>query len=318
MFEDQIGERLEGAQTFMLTNVLLYLLTPFRFFAPWIVLLVMAVLTQRDFLFQYMRRRKPLVWFVLGWFLVNVILFSLGNLMRSRYLLPTYPLLAVWLADMLMQSLQSSSCSRAATRIVRGLMLTAMGLGLVVAAIGWRLDPQILLGSVLFAGVTGLLYIAAFRRPVLPVLGGLESHQSSLRLRHWNNSSSQQSSRRRQGLSLIDCLSYSLCLSRLRLWMSGRRWSIRSGCCQAGVWSCRSFARRQIRITCGNFPSSWGRNESGRHWLIQRRIVIEECGAAYAPPPIAAIWAWLTTGDKASLTSTDRTPYYLIKQREAV
>ena len=176
LFEDQIGERLEGAQTFVLTNVLLYLLTPFRFFAPWIVLLVIAVMTQRDFLFQYIRRRKPLVWFVLGWFVVNVILFSLGNLMRSRYLLPTYPLLAVLLADMLIRSLQSSACSRAATRIVRGLMLTAMGLGLVAAAIGWRLDLHLFLGGAIFAGVIGPGIRRNLSPPCAASVGSLESH----------------------------------------------------------------------------------------------------------------------------------------------
>ena len=313
MFDDQIGERLEGAQTFILTNVLLYLLTPFRFFAPWIVLLVMAVLIQRDFLFQYVRRRKPLVWFVLGWFLVNVILFSLGNLMRSRYLLPTYPLLAVWLADMLMQSLQSSSCSRAATRIVRGMMLTAMGLGLVVAAIGWRLDPHILLGSVLFAGVTGLLYIAAFRGPVLPVFVALSLTIIAA------------------FATLEQFIKPVLITSPARA-ITHRLLELQSVPQPTAAVDVRPSLVNQIRLLSGGhlvlqefrtelnpdnlrqFPVILGSERVREALAVSSDYMIEECGATYAPPSIAAIWTWLTTGDKASLTSTEKTTYYLIRR----
>ena len=312
MFDDQIGERLEGAQAFILTNVLLYLLTPFRFFAPWIVLLVMAVLTQRDFLFQYIRRRKPLVWFVLGWFLVNVILFSLGNLMRSRYLLPTYPLLAVLLADMLMQNLQSSSFFHATTRTIRGLMLTAMGLGLVVAAIGWRLDPQILLGSVLFAGVTGLLYLAAFRGPVLAVFVALSLTviAAFATLEQFIKPAVITSPARAithrllelqpvpQPIAAVD-VRPSL-VNQIRL-LSG------------GHLVVQEFRHDVTSETLQQFSVILGSERTREALAGSNYYLIEQCGAAYGPPKLAAIWEWIITGEKPPAAVADRTAYYLIR-----
>lgn len=313
MFEDQIGERLEGAQTFVLTNVLLYVLTPLRFFAPWIVLLTIAVMTQRDLVVQYIRLRKPLVWFVLGWFLANVILFSLGNLMRSRYLLPTYPLLAVLLADMLMLSLRTSTF-HAVTRTIRSVMLAALGLGLFVAAIGGRLDLQVLLGGVLFAGVTGLLYIAAFRRIALPALVALSLTviAAFATLEQFIKpviitSPARDITHRLlelqpipQPIAAID-VRPSL-VNQIRLLSGGR------------------VVLQEIRIktdpyTLRQFPLVLGSERVRQTLGDSAQRDIEECGATYAPPTIAAIWAWLITGDRESLTNTERTSYYLIKRR---
>ncbi len=313
LFEDQIGERLEDSHTIVLTNVLLYMLTPFRFFAPWFLLLAITFLYKRDLVVQCIRLRKPLVWFVLGWFLVNVILFSLGNLMRSRYLLPTYPLLAVLLADLLMQSLRSSSFFRAATRTIRGVLLTALGLGLVVAAMGWRLDPQILLGGVIFAGVTGLLYVAALRCAALsalvalsltviaafatleqfikPVLITTPARDITHRL--------LESQAVPQPIAAVD-VRPSL-VNQIRL-LSGGRLILQEFRSDTKADRLRQFAvilgSERIRQTLGD--SGQGR--------------IEECGTTYAPPTFNAILKWLRTGDRATLTNTDRKPYYLIRR----
>ncbi len=317
MFEDQIGERLQGAQTFMLTNVLLYVLTPLRFFAPWIVLLAIAVMTQRDLLVRYFRLRKPLVWFVIGWFLVNVILFSLGNLMRSRYLLPTYPLLAVLLADMFMQSLQSSALFHAVGRTIRGMMLTALGLGLVVAAIGWRLNPQIFLGGVLFAGVTGLLYVAAaFRRPALPALAALSltiiAAVATLEqfIKPVLITSPARDITHRllelqpvpQPIAAID-VRPSL-VNQIRL-LSGGRLVL------------QEFRTEPNPDNMRQFPVILGSERVVRALTDAEDLKREEVGATYRPPSMDEIWEWLATGTRATELSKDRTPYYLLRSEIA-
>ena len=45
-----------------------------------------------------------------------------------------------------------------------------------------------------------------------------------------------------------------------------------------------------------------------------RDYLIEECGAAYGPPNIKAIWEWIATGEKPLAAFTDRTAYYLIRR----
>jgi hypothetical protein len=41
---------------------------------------------------------------------------------------------------------------------------------------------------------------------------------------------------------------------------------------------------------------------------------VEECGTAYDPPKLAAIWEWIKTGEKPPGAMTNRTAYYLIRQ----
>ena len=313
IWEDQIGERLEGAQAFMLTNVLLYVLTPLRFFAPWFLLLAMAFLSQRNLAMQHLRIRNPLVMFAFGWFAVNVILFSLGNLMRSRYLLPTYPLWAVLLADMLMRSLQSLAFSHAVTRTIRGVILTALGLGLVVAVVGWRLDQQILLGGILFAGVTGLLYVAAFRRVALPALvamsltiiaafATLEQFIKPVFISSPAKAITHRLLESQPGPQPIAAIDVRPSLvNQIRL-LSGGRLVLQEFRTEPNPDNLRQFS---VILGSERVRQKLGDPAEGS---------IEECGVTYAPPPIAAIWAWLSTGDKASLTNTDRTAYYLIKR----
>ena len=156
----------KALQTFILTNVLLYLLTPFRFFAPWIVLLVIAVLTQRDLLFQYMSGTEAV-----GLVCSRMVSgqcdpdFSLGNLMRSRYLLPTYPLLAVLLADLLMQmSSQSSRMFHRRNSTVSGPDGDAMRARTRCGSHRLRLDTSMLAGGFSSQPVALALYSTTFHR----------------------------------------------------------------------------------------------------------------------------------------------------------
>ena len=313
MFEDQIGERLEGAHTFVLTNILLYVLTPLRFFAPWIVLLVIAVMTQRDFMFQEIRRQKPLIWFAFGWFLVNVILFSLGNLMRSRYLLPTYPLLSVLIADLLVRHLQSPAQLRAVTTTIRLAMWTALGLGLVVAMIGWRLDSQISVGGLLFAGVAGLLYMAAFRRTSLSVLVALSltiiaafASLEQFIKPVFITSPARDMTRRLlelqpmpESIAAID-VRPSL-VNQIRL-LSGGHLVLREFHSDTDADRLRQFP---VVLGSKRVKQAFGDSPEGES---------EECGATSAPPTFAAIWNWLVTGKRHNALEADRTPYYVIKR----
>ncbi|MGD9729338.1 MAG: ArnT family glycosyltransferase, partial [Nitrospiraceae bacterium] len=173
LLEDQVGDRLEGAHTLVLSNVALYLVTPLRFFAPWILLLVIALSAQRRLLAGYMEKRKSLVWFVLGWLLVNVVIFSFGNLMRSRYLLPTYPLTAVLLADLLAYGFRAGMIASLLERPIRWLLIGGAGAGLIVAAAGLRVDMSLFAGGLFFAAFMAGLYVLSCRRRVISPLVAL-------------------------------------------------------------------------------------------------------------------------------------------------
>jgi len=169
LFEDQVGQRLEGAHRLFLSNIALYLLTPFRFFAPWFVMLGILAVVQRDLLRASVRQQGRWFWFVLGWLLVNVAVFSFGNLMRPRYLLPTFPLLAVLLAGLLQQTMQGRP-ARVIQHILQWVFRAATGVGVVLALVGWRIDQRFAIGGFCLSGVLLLLDWAAFRRSALPQL----------------------------------------------------------------------------------------------------------------------------------------------------
>lgn len=317
LFEDQIGDRLEGAPTLILPNLALYLLTPLRFFGPWLVLLGIALLAQRDLLVGYVGRHKPLVWFVLGWLFVSVVIFSLGNLMRSRYLLPTYPLTAVLLADLLRQCLRSSVAVHLLERTVRWIVIGGASAGIIVAAAGLRLDTSMLAGGLLFAAFALALYSMTFHRRLVPVLialslaimaafGTLEQAIKPVFL----TSPAGEITRRLLELdplpSRIAAVDVRQSLSNLIRLMSGGRLVVKEFRSETNPDSLRTFpvilGSERVRQTLGDSAQGG----------------IEECGVAYAPPPIKAIWAWLTTGDRTRLMDTERTPYYLMRRHEAV
>ena len=313
LFEDQIGERLDGASSFAPSNLALYLLTPLRFFAPWVLLLGAAVIAQRGLLVDYVPRRRAMVWFVLGWFLVNLAIFSLGNLMRSRYLLPTYPLLAILLADLLMHAVREPTANRLITRLVGWVLAGGIGLGLVVAAIGSRLSLNVVLGGLVFAGFLAALFVGTFRRPLVPALvalslavmaafGVLEQAIKPDLLA----SPAPEITQRLLGLEpapptiAVVGLRPSVA-NQIRLLSEGRL-------------IVRELPRDVNQDTLTAFPVILSAESAEASPAVLSSYSKERCGAAFGPPTAAQLWEWLRTGEKPASATTARTVYYLFRR----
>ena len=89
--------------------------------------------------------------------------------MRSRYLLPTYPLTAVLLADLLRQCLRSSVAVHLLERTVRWIVIGGASAGIIVAAAGLRRTPACLPAA--YSSQSALaLYSMTFHRRLVPVL----------------------------------------------------------------------------------------------------------------------------------------------------
>jgi 4-amino-4-deoxy-L-arabinose transferase-like glycosyltransferase len=315
LVEDQIGDRLDGAPTLVLPNLALYLLTPLRFFAPWLVLLGIALLAQRDLLVGYVGRRQPLLRFVLGWLLVNIVIFSLGNLMRSRYLLPTYPLTAVLLADLLTQCLRSGAAAHLLKRTVRWVVIGGASAGIIVAAAGLRLDVSMLVGGLLFAVFTLALYSMTFHRRLVPAMialgltimaafGTLEQAIKPVFL----TSPARDITIRLLELdplpSRIAAVDVRQSLSNLIRLISGGRLVV------------QEFRHDATPETLQQFSVILGSERTREALAGSRNYLIEECGAAYDPPKLAAIWEWIATGKRPPAALIDRTAYYLIRRQQ--
>ncbi|MGE0276282.1 MAG: ArnT family glycosyltransferase [Nitrospiraceae bacterium] len=314
LLEDQVGDRLEGAHTLVLSNVALYLVTPLRFFAPWILLLVIALSAQRRLLAGYMEKRKSLVWFVLGWLLVNVVIFSFGNLMRSRYLLPTYPLTAVLLADLLAYGFRAGMIASLLERPIRWLLIGGAGAGLIVAAAGLRVDMSLFAGGLFFAAFMAGLYVLSCRRRVISPLVALSLTimtsfgvlEQAIKPVFITSPAGEITGRLLQLDPLparIAAVDVRQSMSNLIRLLSGGRLIV------------EEFRQGADPQTLQQFPVILGSERIRDAMAGLNDYSIEECGAAYEPRKASAIWEWIMTGEKPPEAFADRTPYYLIRRK---
>jgi 4-amino-4-deoxy-L-arabinose transferase-like glycosyltransferase len=313
LFEDQIGDRLEGAHALVPSNLILYLLTPLRFFAPWALLLGIAFLAQRAVLAGYVEHRRLLIWFVAGWLSLNIVIFSFGNLMRTRYLLPTYPLTAVLLADMLQQCLRHPTAAAALARAVRWVLLTGAGAGILVATAGVRVSSGILIGGILFTAFAAILYVMTFVRRLVPALVALSlavmaafaSLEQAIKPVFLTTPAAEITGylmRLDPAPSRIAAVDVRQSLSNLIRLLSGGRLIV------------EEFRQGASPETLQRFPVILGSERTREAMAGSTNYDIKECGAAYDPPKAAAIWEWIKTGEKPPAASTDRTVYYLIRK----
>ncbi|MGR9071427.1 MAG: ArnT family glycosyltransferase [Gammaproteobacteria bacterium] len=103
--------------------------------------------------------------FILGWLLFSLLLFSLGERMTSRYLLPCSPLVALLLADFLsrMDTARLNACLGALLKTLAVLMSI---FGLLLAVLHWQLEHGLVTGATL--ALFGLFSARLWRLHALP------------------------------------------------------------------------------------------------------------------------------------------------------
>jgi 4-amino-4-deoxy-L-arabinose transferase-like glycosyltransferase len=172
-FADQVGDKTASTWWGPLSQLPHHATGPLRHFAFWVVpLLVCGVTARRK---PVGRRAFARATLLVG--LALVLLFSLGNLVRARYLLPAYPLFAVVLA------LEFRALPRAGWLRVFPLLLTAATLALGAFSARLADAPLPLLGGLLALGATagvwrargGLATWLAYGAAALLVLGVVDA-----------------------------------------------------------------------------------------------------------------------------------------------
>ncbi|MBX3236921.1 MAG: glycosyltransferase family 39 protein [Nitrospiraceae bacterium] len=316
MFDDQIGERLEGAQTFLFTNLLLYSLTPLRFFAPWLVVLGAVAVTQRDLLRSYLDQHRRLIWFVLGWLGLSILVFSLGNLMRSRYLLPTYPLLALLLADLLRQFTREEFAAYRAARLVQWLLAGSFVVGGLLTVLGARMDHRIIFGGSMVVALSSILHVLTFRRRSLPVLltlsltimAGFATLEQFLKP-VVVTSPADEITRRLLQLSPVPD---SIAAVGLRPSVANQI-RLLSG----GKIMLQEFREEADETTLHQFPFMLGSRALHQAFVGLPGYEIEECGVTYPPLGFSDLWTLLATGKPREGLEKKGKPYYLIQRHAA-
>ena len=175
---DQVGGRLGGAElSGIAANLGTYIAAVPSDFFPWSLLLLVAAVGQGHRVRSFFRDHRTACWFGVTWYALLLCVFTIGNIGRTRYLLPAYPMVVV-LAGMLLLRLW------AAARVERRSLLTmraafvAIGLvGIALIAAGWRIDRSIGIGG---GVMLAMVLIAAVARRWLDLHDPLWRHALAL------------------------------------------------------------------------------------------------------------------------------------------
>jgi 4-amino-4-deoxy-L-arabinose transferase-like glycosyltransferase len=118
----------------------------------------------------FARSNRQALWFPLGWYTMVFLIFSFGSLVRTRYLLPTYPCIAVACGALLDHLARQPRPAAWLQRFV----VILLSLGIVVGAvsvIGWRLDWRAGAGGLFMAMAAAVLLRLCRRTEPLFALG---------------------------------------------------------------------------------------------------------------------------------------------------
>ena len=157
--EDQTMMQTEPVKWFLITNVLDYGAAVLRHFLPWSILALIGWRHVKPFA----RENRKALWFALGWFALVFIVFSFGFVRRTRYLLPTYPCIAVVLGAFLPLFAQQPWLRRTSLTILQ----IGIAAGVLAAIVGARLDWRLTIGGSMMAGVA----VGLIKAPRLNALG---------------------------------------------------------------------------------------------------------------------------------------------------
>lgn len=146
--QDQVGSRLSGNKLYILENAAVYFLEFFRQLLPWSFAAVFVAALDWRGAADGLREERAWLWFALGWILLFYVVFVPGNIQRTRYFLPVYPVLALVFTTVLLRYIGSRSEPIPATRTLWVFYVLAGMAGALLAVVG-----SVLAGSVVICGL---------------------------------------------------------------------------------------------------------------------------------------------------------------------
>ncbi|HYG21533.1 MAG TPA: glycosyltransferase family 39 protein [Verrucomicrobiae bacterium] len=152
-YSDQVGSRLTWSVGFILGNFWTYLFAGVRHFLPWTLLLAGALVWCRSTLQNFWKQHRTECLFLLCLFVPLVFIFGLGNIRRSRYLIASYPMLAVLIAALLSEVSRNETLVRRLGMAVKFLGWVALLLGIALLVLGAPVHGRLGLAGAMLAGV---------------------------------------------------------------------------------------------------------------------------------------------------------------------
>jgi hypothetical protein len=167
-FGDQAGGRFSGSKWYIVENMLTYVFTVVKEFLPWSLILILLLITHhdKDMITHFFREHKEACIFIVGWYLSLCLIFSLGNIQRTRFMFPAYPLVSALYAALLVPIVrQGKGLSASILQYLEWIILGACFLfGLLLIMVGIFIDMLLVIGGILTIFVVAVLYATLFRR----------------------------------------------------------------------------------------------------------------------------------------------------------
>jgi 4-amino-4-deoxy-L-arabinose transferase-like glycosyltransferase len=160
-FSDQLTAKVSLNPWFGVQSFASYTFAGVRHFLPWTLLLLMVALVNPKGMAEFYRKRRRECWFIGGAFVLLAICFSFGNMRRTRYVALAYPLLAVLLAQALIDCLQPEQVKGRLAVLLRWSAGAVVVGGVLVALAGFRISALCLISGLVLVGCAGWLFSAA-------------------------------------------------------------------------------------------------------------------------------------------------------------
>lgn len=152
-FGDQMGERFSGTKTYILANAAVYGSSFILQLLPWSLPALLILATHPKAVLPVLRQHRTQLRFAGGWILFLLVIFSCGNIQRTRYFLPAYPFLALFFAVLLLHGMRAAKSKAIMDTTLRLLFVSAIAGGIVLAVLGLAISSRLALGGIGLATV---------------------------------------------------------------------------------------------------------------------------------------------------------------------
>jgi hypothetical protein len=161
--EDQFGSRFTLAPAVVLAQAGNYAGSVLKHFFTWIVLLVIAAIIDRDAFARAWRAHARSSVIAIAWLALLLVVFSLSNTHRGRYLTPAHPLLACAIGAWLAAAMESERAGRWVRGFAKG-ATAVFALALAcVALLSARIDAVVAASIAVCASFAAIAYVRTRR-----------------------------------------------------------------------------------------------------------------------------------------------------------
>jgi 4-amino-4-deoxy-L-arabinose transferase-like glycosyltransferase len=156
-FGDQVGERFYGSKIYILKNAAVYFGSFIVQLLPWSLVALVAFAFRRGVVLKAIQEHRAAFIFAGGWVLFLFLIFTWGNIQRTRYFLPGYPFLAL-AYSFSMLAVCADAKANSILEVVRKIFYAiALVGGILLAVFGFRISPGLGMGGLVLAASAAVL-----------------------------------------------------------------------------------------------------------------------------------------------------------------